>query len=319
VKRRDEEPKHPSKLSRRKFLGFVGLGAGALALGGSGVLSSGDQDFLSQISTSEDTSQLREYTLEAAPLDVEFGDREASTWGYNGVVPGPEIRVTEGDTLRVAVQNRLPTDTTVHWHGLPVPNAMDGFSPLTQDPIKSGDDFVYEFVVPTAGSYIYHSHVGLQQDRGLYGPLIVESANEELSYDREYVLLLDDWLEGVSGTPEDILERLQSGGGEMGGGMMGGRGGGMMSSSTVDYSYFLINGRTTNEPETLKVRRGEKVRLRLLNPAGESIFRFAVAGHKLTVTHADGLPVQPVEVDALRIGMGERYDVLLEADNPGVW
>jgi multicopper oxidase len=196
---------------------------------------------------------------------------------------------------------------------------MDGFSPLTQDPIKSGDDFVYEFVVPTAGSYIYHSHVGLQQDRGLYGPLIVESANEELSYDREYVLLLDDWLEGVSGTPEDILERLQSGGGEMGGGMMGGRGGGMMSSSTVDYSYFLINGRTTNEPETLKVRRGEKVRLRLLNPAGESIFRFAVAGHKLTVTHADGLPVQPVEVDALRIGMGERYDVLLEADNPGVW
>src|SRR5918993_4111568 len=93
----------------------------------------------------------------------------------------------------------------------------------------------------------------------------------------------------------------------------------MMGGSTIAYPYYLINGRTVGDPETLNVRRGESVRLRILNPAGESIFRFAVAGHKLIVTHADGLPVEPVEVDELRIGMGERYDVLLEADNPGVW
>lgn len=167
--------------------------------------------------------------------------------------------------------------------------------------------------MPVAGTYIYHSHAGLQLDRGLYGPLIVEPENEELSYDREYVLLLDDWLDGVSGTPEDALKELQSSGG---GGMMGGGG---MRGSTIAYPSYLINGRTPEDPETLSVRRGEKVRLRLMNPAAETIFRFAVAGHKLTVTHAAGLPVEPVEVDTLRIGMGERYDVLLEANNPGVW
>lgn len=316
-----KKPKEPRpKLTRRRFLGLVGLSAGALVLGGYGVLSTREKESPPRIGFAVDSGNVREYTFEAAPLNFELGGRQVSTWGYNGVVPGPEIRVTEGDTLRVNVQNRLPSDTTIHWHGLPVPNAMDGFAPLTQDPIAPGEDFVYEFVVPTAGSYIYHSHVGIQQDRGLYGALIVEPKEEELGYDREYVLQLDDWLDGVSGTPEDTLQELQSsGGGGMDGGMMGGRGGGMMRGSTIDYPYYLINGRTVNDPETLNVRRGERVRLRILNPAGESIFRFAVAGHKLTVTHADGSPVEPVEVDALRIGMGERYDVLLEADNPGIW
>lgn len=143
----------------------------------------------------------------------------------------------------------------------------------------------------------------------------MEPKKEDLDYDREYTLMLDDWLDGISGTPEDALDQLRSSGG-MGGGMMGG---GSNPAGDLSYPLYLVNGRTADNPETLKVRRGQRVRLRLINPASDTVFRFAVAGHKLTVTHADGLPVEPVEVDAVRIGMGERYDVLVEADNPGAW
>jgi FtsP/CotA-like multicopper oxidase with cupredoxin domain len=311
----------PTRLTRRDFLRLVGAGVGALTLSSCGGPFAGDQGSLPKVPRTAKTGSVREHTLEAAPLEFEVGGRTAQTWGYGGGVPGPEIRVTEGGTLRVKVLNRLPADTTIHWHGLPVPNAMDGVPHVTQPPIKSGEDFTYEFVVPTAGTYVYHSHVGLQLDRGLYGPLIVEPKKEELDYDREYVLLLDDWLDGVSGTPEDTLGELQASGGGMGGGMMGGgRGrGGPGPSGAVDYPLYLINGRTPNDPKTLNVRRGEKVRLRLINPAGDTTFRVAVGGHKLTVTHSDGQPVEPVAVDVVRMGPGERYDVMVEANNPGVW
>ena len=324
-------PKRQGKrITRRQFLGLIGLGAGVLVLGGYGVLSGSEQRALPQISSAANTNRTREYSFDAAALDFEVGGQNVSTWGYNGTVPGPEIRLTEGDTLRVTVVNNLPEETTIHWHGVKAPNAMDGVPNITQSPIKSGEDFTYEFQVPTAGSYIYHSHAGLQLDRGLYGPLIIEPTQEELSYDREYTLLLDDWLDGVSGTPENALKELQSSGGMGGmmgssGSMMGGSGGtgammqGGMAGPTLSYPNYLINGRTADDPETLKVRQGEQVRLRLMNPAAETIFRVAVAGHKLTVTHADGLPVESIDVDTLLIGMGERYDVLLEADNPGVW
>jgi FtsP/CotA-like multicopper oxidase with cupredoxin domain len=311
----DDSEKHRrfQELTRKEFLKLVGLGAGAFALNGCGLLPTQKQAPTQPVLRASASGNVQEYTLAAAPLDFELGGRQAKTRGYNEVVPGPEIRVTEGDTLRVKVEKRLSEGTTIHWHGLLVPNAMEGVANLTQSPIASDEEYTYEFVVPVAGTYIYHSHAGLQLDRGLYGPLIVEPENEELSYDREYVLLLDDWLDGVSGTPEDARKELQSSGG---GGMMGGGG---MRGSTIAYPSYLINGRTPEDPETLSVRRGEKVRLRLMNPAAETIFRFVVAGHKLSVTHADGLPVEPVEVDTLRIGMGERYDVLLEANNPGVW
>jgi FtsP/CotA-like multicopper oxidase with cupredoxin domain len=309
-----------ARLTRGDFLRLVGSGVGALALSSCGVPFVGDHGPLPKAPRIGETGHAREHTIEAAPLKFEVGGRKLQTWGYNGGVPGPEIRVSEGDTLRVNVLNRLPADTTIHWHGLPVPNAMDGVPHITQPPIKSGEEFTYEFVVPTAGTYVYHSHVGLQLDRGLYGPLIVEPKKEELDYDREYVLLLDDWLDGVSGTPEDTLKALQASGGGMGGGMMGGRGqGGSGTSGAVDYPLYLINGRAPNEPETLDIRRGDKARLRLINPAGETVFRFAVGGHRLTVTHSDGQPVEPVKVDVVRLGPGERYDVIVEANNPGVW
>jgi FtsP/CotA-like multicopper oxidase with cupredoxin domain len=316
--------KGPTTLTRRDFLRLVGSGVGALALSGCSVPLVGDHGSSPNAPRARKTDHVREYTLESAPLEFEVGGRKVHTWGYDGGIPGTEIRVTEGDSLRARVLNRLPADTTIHWHGLPVPNATDGVPHVTQPPIESGEEFTYEFVVPTAGTYVYHSHVGFQLDSGLYGPLIVESKKEELDYDREYVLLLDDWLDGVSGTPEDTLKALQASGGGMmagsGGGMMGGREqGGPGSSGAVDYPLYLVNGRAPNEPETLKVRRRERTRLRLINPAGETVFRFAVGGHKLTVTHSDGQPVESVDVDVVRIGPGERYDVIVEANNPGVW
>lgn len=276
---------------------------------------------------------MREYALAAAPLGLELGGREIPTWGYGGGVPGPEIRVKEGETLRVRVSNGLPEDTSVHWHGLPIVNDMDGVPGVTQKPIKPGEEFVYEFAVPVSGTYMYHSHSGLQLDRGLYGSLIIEPKNETLSYDEEFTVILDDWLDGMEGTPEDALKRLKSGESEMSGmegmdgsssgmgGMEGMAGEGKSAQTPPDivYPMYLINGKPPESPEEFKVRRGDKVRLRLINPSGASIYRVALAGHSMTVTHSDGLPVEPVEVYSLRIGMGERYDVLVEAKNPGVW
>ncbi|MDQ3567531.1 MAG: multicopper oxidase family protein [Actinomycetota bacterium] len=303
-------------LSRRGFLGLAGLGAGALVVGGCGVLTPGKQGAPSS------AARVVERTLEAAPLDLELGGRVAQTWGYGGGVPGPEIRLKQGETLRVRVRNRLPESTSVHWLGVPLPNAMDGVPGVTQEPIKAGGQFVYEFRADDPGTYMYHSHTGLQLDRGLQGPLIVEPKQEPLSYDREYVLMLDDWLDGVEGTPEDTYEKLRSGEGEMADmqdmGGMEGMGGGEPAPD-VKYPVYLINGRLPESPEELEVSRGDTVRLRLINSSASTIYRAALQGHRMTVTHADGQPVEPITVDSLRIGMGERYDVLVEADNPGTW
>ncbi len=200
---------------------------------------------------------------------------------------------------------------------------MDGVPDITQPPIESGEEFVYEFVVPAAGTYFYHSHVGLQLDRGVYGPLIVEPEQETVSYDREFTLMLDDWLDGVNGRiPEDELKNLTSGGSTMAGMEgMGGMNGGEPARTPPDivYPYYLINGRPPEDPEELEVGRGERVRLRMINASSATIYRVALAGHKLSATHTDGQSVEPVEADVVRLGPGERYDVIVEADNPGVW
>lgn len=256
-------------------------------------------------------------------------DRIYRTWLYDGAFPAPEIRVREGEILRVTVENRLPEATTVHWHGIPLPNPMDGVPDVTQAPIPPGGRFVYEFPAEPAGTYMYHSHVGLQLDRGLLGPLIVEERDPHVAWDREHTLVLDDHLPGA---PEPLFPHGGSeerGMGMMGrmmgredGGMMCGQGrGGMMGMMvrTPPYTGALINGKLAAAAPTFEVRRGERVRLRLLNPASATTFRFAVAGHRLTVIHADARPVRPVEVDAVLLGMGERYDVILEANNPGAW
>lgn len=328
-------------VTRRRLLCTAGAAAGALVAAGIPALRPARAGYVLR------TSDAADYRLDVAPMEIDLGNRRVATWGYNGVLPGPELRVKEGQTLRVVVRNGLPEATTVHWHGLPIVNAMDGVPDVTQPPIAPGQTFTYEFAVPVAGTFLYHSHVGLQLDRGVYGPLIVEPAVEPLDYDREFVLTLDDWLDGIDGTPDEMFARLRAGGGAMAemddadgmadmddaddmAGMAGMDDASPVGGADLDtpppasppdivYPLYLVNGRPPEAPAEFVVRRGERVRLRIANPSAATIFRVALAGHRLTVTHADGQAVEPVAVDVLRIGMGERYDVLVEADNPGAW
>ena len=318
-------------MNRRTFIQTAATGAVGLGAAGSLLTATGCQDGVdANADTSpppgyhprdpQQTGATREVRLVARMGEVEVAPGQIyRTWLYNDQFPGPEIRVQEGERLLVTIENQLPEGTTIHWHGIPVPNAMDGVPGLTQDPIAPGDTFTYDFVADPAGSYLYHSHVGLQIDRGLIAPLIVEEKQPHVAYDREYNLVLDDYLPNAP-------EPLDAGGGMMGGGrgMMGrGRGGmmdgGMMRGQVPPYEGLLINGRLPQDPPMFETKRGERVRIRLFNPSGATTFRVAVAGHQMSVTHADGQPVEPVTVDALHISMGERYDVVVDASNPGAW
>jgi FtsP/CotA-like multicopper oxidase with cupredoxin domain len=284
--------------TRRQFLGLTAVAGLSLVTGCSGNPS--------PAAGAPSAGGLR---LTAAPMRVDLAGRAVPTWGY-GTLPGPEIRLRAGDVLRVHLENGLPEDTTVHWHGLAPPNGMDGVPGITQDPVAPGAGFTYEFETPIAGSFMYHAHVGMQLDRGLYGPLVVEPRTEELSYDREYTLMLDDWRDGMDahadhGPAHEEAPEEESGAGDA------------VSFGGRAYPLLLVNGRPPEDPAVVEVRPGDRVRLRVMNIAADTGFRFAISGHALTITHTDGMPVEPVTVDALRLGMGERYDVLVDAAQPG--
>lgn len=305
-------------MKRREFL-RTGIAAAALGSPAGSMLAlarctrdrgaaAADRDYQdkyhSAVRQAEIAGPAREVDLVAEVAEVDVGLGQVyRTWLYNGRFPGEEIRVMEGERLRVVLENRLPDPTTVHWHGIPVPNAMDGVPKVTQESVSPGDTFVYDYVAEPAGTYMYHSHVALQLDRGLLGPLIIEERSPHVAYDRDYTVVLDDLL---------MQEPRLVDGGRMSR-MMG------MGASGPEHAALLINGRPPEDPAALEVRRGERVRLRLINPSGQTTFRIATAGHSMTVTHADGGPIRPVQVDALIIGMGERYDVVINADNPGAW
>lgn len=268
---------------------------------------------------------VREVTLRAEPQTVDLAGVRARTWSY-GPLPASEIRVRKGETLRAEVINALPAPTTVHWHGIALRNDMDGVPDMTQSAIAPGSSFRYEFTVPDAGTYFFHPHVGVQLDRGLYGPLIVEDPADGSDYDLEAVVVLDDWLDGVDGRdPDQELRRLQDAGmagmgmGADHGGMGGGMGMGTdpeaplgSDGGDVRYPHYLINGRVGDDPVTFTGRPGQRVRLRLVNAGSDTSFRVAVGGHRLRITHTDGFPVEPVTTDNVLIGMGERYDAIVE-------
>ncbi|MEU5997273.1 multicopper oxidase family protein [Streptomyces sp. NPDC047197] len=287
---------------------------------------------------------VREVKLTAAAAKLDLGGRTVRTWAYGDQLPGKEVRVTAGDTLALTLANHLPQATSLHWHGLALRNDMDGVPGLTQKDIKPGADFTYRFAVPHPGTYWFHPHSGTQQDRGLYAPLIVEDPKEPLQYDKEWVVVLDDWVDGVDGsTPDAVLAQLRRGmsGHDMGGGE-GGHDMSNMSSAReaspkptgpsrlmtgarsdllggdagdVAYPHYLINGRTPKDPSSFKARPGDRIRLRIINAGGDTAFRVALGGHEMTVTHTDGFPVEHAKTDALLLGMGERYDVLVTAED----
>ena len=267
--------------------------------------------------------------LNPRPVTLDLGGPTVQTWGYADSAPGPLIRAKAGDLLRVEVANALPATTSVHWHGIALRNDMDGVPGLTQQPIPANGRHTYEFTAPDPGTYFYHPHSGVQLDRALYGVLVVDDPQEAGAYDAEWIVVLDDWVDGTGRTPDDVLASLQSmgGHGDMAGmdhGRMGGMPGmpmGGMETMTspliggagdVDYPHYLVNGRVPASPVTLSGKPGQRVRIRLINAASDTAFRVALGGHQLTVTHSDGFPVNPATTDALLIGMGERVDVSVD-------
>ncbi|ADD45208.1 multicopper oxidase family protein [Stackebrandtia nassauensis] len=321
-----------SPVSRRSVLRAGVAASGAAILTGCASESadsyvSPDGDRVAEAEAARDPGKVRKFTLKPGRTEVDLGGVAVTTWAYGGKIPGEPIRVTRGEQIKAVLDNGLPDPTTVHWHGLALRCDADGVPDVTQKPVGAGERHTYTFTAAHAGTYWFHPHVGVQQDRGLYAPLIVEDPDEPLSYDEEWIVVLDDWMDGVTGSPDDVLKEL--GGGMSHGGHSGGdsddepqsQGHMLMGADSdllggdagdVSYPHFLINGRVPADPEVFKVKPGTRLRLRVINAAGDTAFRLALGGHTMTVTHTDGFGVRHTETDALLLGMGERYDVLVE-------
>jgi CopA family copper-resistance protein len=254
----------------------------------------------------------------------------------NDQFPAPLLRWREGDSLKLQVENALEVPTSIHWHGIMLPWHMDGVPGVSFDGIAAGKSFTYEFPVKQAGTYWYHSHSGLQEQSGHYGPLIIDPLEPEpFKYDREYVILLSDW---TFEQPERVFHKLkvQSGNYNYQQRTLGDffrdvqrdglkatlaerRMWGAMRMNPTDladvtaatYTY-LVNGHSPAENWTGLFAAGERIRLRIINASSMSIFNLRIPGLPMTVVLADGQYVQPVETDELQIGTAETFDVLVQ-------
>ena len=229
--------------------------------------------------------------MTASAIKTVVGGREAATWAF-GERPGSGgIRAKVGDLIEATFVNKLPSANTLHWHGIALRNDMDGVPGLTQAAVEPGRTFTYRFTAPDAGTYWFHPHMGLELDKGLYAPLIIEDPNDPIDADVDVTVMLDDWLDGYGRTQQQVLAELQKSGGHSGHSMgsMGSMNMGAGLNGDVTYPLHVINGRGPNERETIAARAGQRVRVRIINAASDS-YRFAIADHRLTVTHADGFP-----------------------------
>lgn len=276
-----------------------------------------------------------DFDLEVSRQPITIGGRKTHAVAVNGSVPAPLLRWREGDDVTLRVTNRLADeDTSIHWHGLLLPNAMDGVPGLTYPGIKPGDTFTYRFPVRQGGTYWYHSHSGLQEQLGHLGPIIIDpQGTDHVEYDREYVVVLSDW---TYGNPHRLFSKLK----KMGSSLnfqkrtvgnffaddtslrdrsMWGR----MRMSPTDiadvtaaaYTY-LINGQSSDDNWTALFEPGERVRLRVINASAMTVFNVRIPGLPMTVVQSDGLNVQPVETDEFRIGVAETYDVIVRPEQP---
>ena len=253
----------------------------------------------------------------------------------NGTIPGPLVRLREGQKVRISVRNELDEDTSIHWHGVLVPFQMDGVPGVSFPGIKARSTFVYEFPIVQSGTYWYHSHSGLQEQVGHYGPLIFDPAEPDpVRYDREHVVVLSDW---SFMHPHMIFTRLKQEGGFFnrqkltvmdrmnGTNPLSPEERAMFARMRMDptdisdvtaaaYTY-LINGHSPAENWTGLFRAGERVRLRIINAATQTTFNLRIPGLPMTVVQADGINVRPVEVDEFQIGNAETYDVIVTPAN----
>lgn len=222
-----------------------------------------------------------------------------TAYTYNGTVPGPMIRVTEGDFVRIIVKNELDEPTTIHWHGVGVPNAMDGVPGVTQDPIQPGETFTYEFTAKPAGTFMYHSHFegDLQVSAGLYAPFIIDPNEPAPVPDVDVTLMLSEWLVRDGHTYA------------------------AMPMSGMEPNYFTINGKAFPATETIDVKKGQRVRLRLI-AIGQFIHPMHLHGVPFQIVATDGHPVpEAVQLtkDTVSVAPGERYDVEFVATETGQW
>ena len=257
--------------------------------------------------TIQPTGQTRRFELTVAETEWELlPGAETTAVTFNGTVPGPVIRVTEGDSVEVVVANALSEATSIHWHGLHVPNDQDGVSGVTQDPIAAGASYTYRFTAPHAGTFMYHAHgpnSREQIDRGLYAPFIIDPAGgDPLKVDQEVTLTIGNWMVG-----------------DASGAMPGMDMGEDNASMSMEYDYFTINGKSFPSTEAIEVQEGQLVRIRFLNPS-QTVHPMHLHGMDMAVIAKDGEPLAaPQRLNVVDIAPGDTYDVVFRADNPGTW
>jgi len=282
-----------------------------------------------------------EFDLVIGPTPVNYTGAPRIATAVNDQVPAPTLYWTEGDTITIRVTNKLPTVSSIHWHGILVPAEMDGVPGLSFSGIAPGQTFTYRFDVKQSGTYWYHSHSAFQEQTGLYGPIVIApKGGERVRADREHVIMLSDWTDEK---PERVLANLKKMSDffnnkqptfaefvrdiqrtgfaaavdkrKMWNQMR------MMPTDFSDVTAsrnisgalrYLINGATAETNWTGMFRPGEKVRLRFINGAATTIFDVRIPGLKMTVVAADGQDVEPVAVDEFRISVAETYDVIVE-------
>jgi FtsP/CotA-like multicopper oxidase with cupredoxin domain len=323
----------PSNPSRRTFV--KGLAAGSL-LGGLGL-------WRTPVWALDAPGQVNElsgsdFELFIGETPVNFTGRPRTAMTINGSLPGPLLRWREGDTVTLRVRNRLSASTSIHWHGILLPANMDGVPGLSFHGIEPGGVYVYQFKLRQNGTYWYHSHSGLQEQAGVYGPLVIDAREPEpFQYDREFVVMLSDWsdedptslmktLKKQSDyynfdkrTVDDFISDVSEKG--WGATIADRKMWAEMNMNPTDIAdisgatyTFLMNGHAPDNNWTGLFRPGEKLRLRLINGSAMTYFDVRIPGLKMTVVAADGLHVKPLSVDELRIAVAETYDVIVEPD-----
>jgi CopA family copper-resistance protein len=311
-------------IDRRHFV------QGLAAVGGAGlVLPAYAQTAIPELSGTD-------FDLTVSEMPVNITGRRALATVVNNAMPGPLLRLREGTDVTIRVHNRLPETSSIHWHGLKLPNAMDGVPGLTFAGIPAGETFTYRFPISQSGTYWYHSHSGMQEQTGLFGSIIIAPEKPDpFSYDREYVVHLSDWTDedpmtivanlkqqgdyynyhrrtlgdfvkdaGRGGFSAAVQDRLMWGGMRM-------SPADIMDVTGAVYT-FLVNGHSPAANWIAAFRPGERVRLRFINSAAMTTFDVRIPGLGLMIVQADGTNVEPVEVEEFRIGVAETYDVIVQ-------